>query len=61
MNPMGQQESPTSASLRPLGSIRQIFVSEGWGFRTRKVILDLIIPGGPLRVTLDRPINYTLV
>ena len=32
MNSMGQQESPLSEPPRPLGSIRQICVSEGRDF-----------------------------
>ena len=52
----------TSAQPQPLGSIRQIYVFEGRRFRTKKVILGLIIPGGggggdPLG-TLDRPITF---
>ena len=47
---------PLSAPLRPLGSTRQIYVSEGRGFR----IPHLSIPGrGTLGVTLDRVITVT--
>ena len=49
---MGQQESPTR--IGSIGSIGQIYVSEGRGFRTTKLSRG----EGTLRVTLDRPITF---
>ena len=55
---MGQQESPLIAPPRPLGSIRQIYVSEGRGFRTKNYpLLTYLGGGGTLGVTLDRAIT----
>ena len=52
MNPVEQKESTTQCPTPNPGSIRQIYASEDGGFRTKKLIPDLIIPGRTLRVTL---------
>ena len=51
MNPVEQQESSTQCPTPTPGSIRQIYVSEGRGFRTKMLSLPNY-PRGTLRVTL---------